>query len=167
MPENSVIKASLPIFKVSSDLRRRLEAARSAAAAKWKIARPDEIESRYNAFLLDPGLGPATYLSYDGRILWEEDLWDVRGTRAEAFAAIVVGARKTGVFALRGLLPPRDAEAFACEPCKGTGIFRAGRLRDVRGEPVRVVCFACGGLGWKSPEHPMEEVMLDPDFLRA
>ncbi|WP_437944237.1 hypothetical protein WMF27_15715 [Sorangium sp. So ce281] len=32
----------------------------------------DEVEDKYDAFLLDPGMGPMTYLTSDGRVL--EDL---------------------------------------------------------------------------------------------
>lgn len=58
------------------------------------------IEDEHDAFLLDPGMGPMTYLTSDGRVLWDNRTWDgddiseVSGD--DAMATIVVGAKKTG-----------------------------------------------------------------------
>src|SRR6185436_10923397 len=87
-------------FQVPADLLERLQGLRASRPA-------DAIEREHDAFLLDPGVGPPTYLAADGRILWDDDMWGVEPTRGEAYAAIVVGARKTGVRDLLRLLPPR------------------------------------------------------------
>ena len=36
----------------------------------------DEVENEYDAFLLDPGMGPMTYLTSDGRVLLDMRSWD-------------------------------------------------------------------------------------------
>jgi len=78
----------------------------------------DEVERAYDAFLLDPGMGPMVYLTADGRVLWDERGWDGDGvvevTGVDARASLVVGARKTGLAALRALLPPAPAGAVVC-----------------------------------------------------
>lgn len=104
------------------------------------------------AFLLDLGLGPPTYLLLDGRVLWDDDFgWGVEGTQAEAYQAIVVGAFKTGVRRLLDLLPPRSQDASDCQECDGTGWFSChGQLVNVNGSPFSVICTACAGLGWKA-----------------
>jgi len=71
----------------------------------------DEITQTYDAFLLDPGLGPPTYLASDGRIVWDDDIWGVKGTLREALAAIRAGVRKTGLAELLELLPRRSSES--------------------------------------------------------
>src|SRR5262245_7273659 len=35
-----------------------------------------EVEDKYDAFLLDPGMGPMTYITSDGRILHDYRTWD-------------------------------------------------------------------------------------------
>jgi hypothetical protein len=110
----------------------------------------DGIMGKYGAFLLDPGLGPATYLLPDGRVLWSDCDWGVEGTQADVYMAIVVGAYKTGVRRLLDLLPPRPLDASDCQECDGTGWFSFhGQLVDVNGSPFSVVCMTCAGLGWR------------------
>lgn len=42
----------------------------------WRASRPvDEIEERHDAFCLDPRLGPAWYLTSDGRVLRDGTNW--------------------------------------------------------------------------------------------
>jgi hypothetical protein len=118
-------------FVVPGDLLEQLRNLRASRPA-------DEIESTHDAFLLDPGLGPPTYLAADGRILWDDDSWGVEPTRGEAYAAIVVGARKTGLRDLLRLLPPRPPGTPDCGECNGTGRLAAG------------LCSACRGVGWRA-----------------
>src|SRR5215831_11848356 len=60
-----------------------------------------EVEDQEDAFLLDPGMGPMTYLTTDGRVLKDYRSWDGDGLREatldEAIATLVVGAMKTGI----------------------------------------------------------------------
>jgi hypothetical protein len=121
------------------------------AAREWR----DEITREYDAFLLDAGLGPVTYLSTDGRVIWDDSIggdcvWGVEGTSAEAYMAIVAGAHKTGVTRLLDLLPKRPPDAIDCRECDGSGWFNShGQLVDVNGQPFSFVCTACAGLGWE------------------
>src|SRR5450755_4763160 len=78
-------------FDVPPDLLEELRIVRA------RRDRRDEIERAHDAFLLDPGLGPATYLSAEGRILWDDDGWGVEAKLGWAYAAIVTGARKLGL----------------------------------------------------------------------
>jgi len=77
-------RVSVPVFALTAEL---------AAQKRHRDFRGvDETMDQYDAFLLEPGLGPATYLTSDGRVVWDDDgLWGVIGTRAEAFEA--AGAR--------------------------------------------------------------------------
>jgi hypothetical protein len=111
----------------------------------------DEITQGYKAFLLHGGLGPPTYLTEDGRILWHDDIWDVQPTRGLAISAIVAGAKRTGIARLMDLLPRRPEDASTCAECDGSGWFDAhGQLKDVAGKPFAYVCTSCAGLGWKA-----------------
>lgn len=123
----------------------------------------DDITEKYEAFLLDPGLGPPTYLTREGRVVWDDDSWDVAGTRAEAFAAIAAGVRKTGIRKLLELLPERDAAAVDCDDCRGSGRHDAdGKLEDVQGDTFSIVCPKCAGLGWTSPAIRLAESVIAP-----
>jgi hypothetical protein len=146
---------SVPLFRISPEL---LAALRSFQAGRGN----DRVAEEHDAFMLDPGLGPATYLTSDGRILWDDDLWDVPGTRAEAVASIFAGIRKTGIAALREILPVRPSDATDCGNCEGTGRWDAhGRLKDVTGPSSSFICMECAGLGWKDPSVALTESVLD------
>ena len=126
-------------FELPADLLEQLR--------NLRASRPvDAIERAHDAFLLDPGLGPPTYLAADGRILWDDtdDFWGVQPTRSEAYVAIVVGARKTGVRDLLRLLPPRPPGTPNCPECNGAGQFAADTMQ------LEVVCSACRGIGWRA-----------------
>ncbi|MFT3772616.1 MAG: hypothetical protein QM820_45070 [Minicystis sp.] len=107
----------------------------------------DEIEGAYDAFLLDPGMGPMTYLTADGRILQDERGWDgdsiVEVTGYDAHAALVVGARKTGIAELLDLMPAAPDGAVACPKCKGTRIAELAP-----GMGLNFPCAACDCRGW-------------------
>lgn len=106
-----------------------------------------EVEDKYDAFLLDPGMGPMTYITRDGRVLWDmrsfqgDDIREVHD--GDAFASVAVGARKTGIAELLSILPSAPANASPCPKCQGT------RSADiVPGAGHVMICVLCNGLGW-------------------
>ena len=122
----------------------------------------DDVTRMHDAFMLDPGLGPPTYLTSDGRIIWDDDGWGVVGTRGEALAAIAAGIQKTGVSHLEELMPSRPTGSMDCPDCSATGRFDAhGQLQDVDGHPFSVVCSKCSGLGWADPFIVLSETVLE------
>ena len=135
----------------------------AALSHRRETSTADDIVTKYDAFMLDPGLGPPTYLSSDGRIIWDDaEWWSVRGTRFDAFAALRAGADKTGIVELLQLLPARPADSAGCETCAGTGRFGAdGRLQDVEGKLFSVVCNRCAGLGWTAASLNLAESVLE------
>ncbi len=118
----------------------------------------DEVTRAFDAFLVDPGMGPATYLSTSGRVLWDDDMWGIRGTLGDALTSIAVAARKTGVRALLGLAPPRPEGAADCVRCRATR-----GVSSPRGDGAvhHFVCFACGGLGWVSDALDLEASVVE------
>jgi hypothetical protein len=134
----------------------------AALREQRRVRGTDDMMQTYDAFMLDPGLGPAVYLSSDGRIVWDDDGWGVPGTRADAFASILAGVKKTGIAELLALLPPRTTEAIDCPHCAATGWFDAhGQLKDVNGRLFSVVCMKCAGLGWTDPSILLSESILE------
>jgi len=111
-------------------------------AVQARRAHTDDVIEQNDAFLLDPGLGPALYLTSDGRVLVDYREWNgspVReATPEEAIIALVIGARKTGVAELLSLLPPPPADAQTCPICQGT--HYAGEQKWM--------CPKCSGRGW-------------------
>src|ERR1051326_3399568 len=89
-------------------------------------ARPkDETEVREDAFLLHPGMGPALYLTSDGRILkdardWDETAKIEEGSDNDAVAAIVIGAENWKLQELLGLLPKSPLTSSPCPQCSGS-----------------------------------------------
>jgi hypothetical protein len=113
----------------------------------WRASRPpDRVEGAHDAFCLDPGMGPAFFLTSDGRVLVDGTCWDDTPIReaseAEAFASIVVGARKTGLVGLLDLLPAHPDGAPTCTRCHG------GRYASLTPDLPPFVCPDCHGLGW-------------------
>ena len=148
------ILVSTRIFALSTALLTKLRKIRHERGT-------DDITQTYDAFMLDPGMGPPTYLSSDGRMIWDDDIWDVAGTWANAFAGIQVGSRKTGVLELRDLLPQRPSSAVDCGDCDATGWFDAhGQLKDIHGKPYSLVCPKCAGLGWNDPSVVLTDSVL-------
>jgi hypothetical protein len=123
----------------------------------WRAARPsDALLVEHDAFMLDPGLGPALILTADGRVLIDGTCWDntpIReATDGEASEAIVIGARKTGIAALLELLPPRPAGAKDCPRCLGARFakpFVQGASAAQLEELPSFICSVCHGLGWE------------------
>jgi hypothetical protein len=114
---------------------------------------PDIIEQRLNAFLLDPGLGPPVYLTADGRVVWDGWYeWTKNApTERDAYASLIVGAKKTGVAALLDLLPPRPDGADDCLGCVGK---RWSDVSSASGERFQIICGVCRGLGWNEDSDP-------------
>jgi hypothetical protein len=149
------IVVSARIFSPSPELLTLMASVQSRRGA-------DDITAAYEAYMLDPGLGPPTYLTADGRIVWDDDIWGVVGTRGEAFASIMAGVKKSGVQQLRELLPKRDSTAFDCDDCSASGWFDAhGELRDLQGRLFSLVCPRCAGLGWTSASVVLTESVLE------
>lgn len=156
MPEDRRrILVSKRLFQPNAALVSELQAYRQAHGS-------DDVMRAYDAFLLDPGLGPAVYLSTDGRVIWDDDFWGVKATRGEALASISAGVKKTRIGALLSLLPPRPGDASDCSNCSASGWFDAhGQLQDVQGRHFSVVCMTCAGLGWTAPSIDLRESVLE------
>ena len=121
-----------------------------ATLRAWRAERPsDPIEREHDAFCLDPGLGPAWFLTSDGRVLVDGTSWDGEPLReaadAEACQTIVAGARKLGMPALLTLLPARPQRARTCPHCNGE---RYSSVLPGHAEAPRFLCQVCDGLGW-------------------
>ena len=108
--------------------------------------------------MLYAGLGPALYLTSDGRVLVDNYIDDEElreADDAEALSAIVVGAKTTGVRELLDLLPDRTRAAVDCKRCDATGWWLVPGSTDVvTGEPGTMVCPDCHGLGWCAQAKP-------------
>jgi hypothetical protein len=116
----------------------------------WRAGRPrDPVEKEHDAFCLDPGLGPAWFLTSDGRVLVDGTCWDGEplreATDAEACQTIVVGARKLGMAGLIALLPARPQMSRTCGRCDGE---RYASVLPGCAEAPRFICQECNGLGW-------------------
>ena len=143
----------------ADSLGRRLHSSRSCAQFGRNGARTTSPKPTMRSCSIRPG--PPTYLSSDGRIVWDDDISGVVGTRAEAYAAILAGV-KTGVLELRDLLPPRELSSADCSECSATGWFDAhGQLKDVHGKSFSFVCPKCAGLGWTSPSVVLTDSVLE------
>lgn len=108
----------------------------------------EEVEGEHDAFLLDPGMGPMSFLTSAGRILVDGRNWDGEvlreATEEEAIGALVVGAEKTGIRTLLDLVPSRPMDGSTCPMCSG-----ARRAKLYPAEPLpRMVCLLCRGRGW-------------------
>jgi hypothetical protein len=106
-----------------------------------------EVEDEHDAFLLDPGMGPMMFLTADGRVLRDGRSWDGEALREatddEAIATLVVGAEKTGIAALLGLIPPSPAEGMPCARCEGLRM-----AEPAPGAGFHIICTQCWGRGW-------------------
>jgi hypothetical protein len=111
---------------------------------------PDEVMKSEDAIVMFPGLGPASYLTMDGRVIVHDDMDDEPPREAadkkEAYSAIVIGAKLRKAPELLSLLPARTAGAKDCQSCGGGGWRTVGA--STNGEAVTIVCWDCGGLGW-------------------
>ena len=103
------------------------------------------------------GMGPARFLTLDGRVLVDSVDWDDSAVYEvtepkEAWAALMVGVITFKCEALRRLLPARPPTALTCPWCKGTGQRNVRKL--IPSHPTKptekdfeVVC-DFHGLGW-------------------
>lgn len=134
------------------------------SATAWRVAIPPSVLPRLrdlqasqrqdwwspcvvaeDAVLLDPGMGPAMYLTFDGRILEDRSGWDGGACHEVddpkvAWSSLIVGADKQRAPELLRLLPARSDRAAACARCGGSGRFVS---------TLRMLCPDCGGLGWQ------------------
>jgi hypothetical protein len=113
------------------------------AAVNFMNSLQSEVEIGFDAFLLDPGMGPMQYLTRDGRILLDYRTWDGTGIRFEqdlhrAICTIVCGTRKTGIMSLLELIPPL-LNPVVCKYCNGT--------RWCQLQHGEIVCPGCSGRG--------------------
>ncbi|WP_437338336.1 hypothetical protein [Sorangium sp. So ce394] len=114
-----------------------------AAMSSWQ----DEVEDKYDAFLLDPGMGPMTYLTSDGRVLEDLRGWDgdelVEVGGLSAHSALIVGARKTGIVELLELIPQPPPGSSVCSKCNGERV-----VEPVPGLGAELPCTECDARGW-------------------
>ena len=116
-----------------------------------RVRRPDnELQDREDAFLLFPGMGPALFLTADGRILkdardWDESANVEEGSDDDAVAAIVIGAENWDIPELLSLLPEAPQNSRPCPQCGGSRWFS---FRNYHGNPAKIICPECGGRGW-------------------
>ena len=112
----------------------------------------DEVVESEDAVVMTLGMGAAMYLALDGRVIvWEDELEEKTEPRdakdvKEMFTAILIGAEQTKSPELLSLLPQRPKEALDCQECNKSGWRQFGI--DVSGEPVKIICWDCGGIGW-------------------
>jgi hypothetical protein len=99
----------------------------------------DAVAEKNDAFLMDADSNLPSYLTWDGHVIID-DGGNVRdATEDEKVAAVVAGARKTGLTVLLNLLPPRAPNAVTCHSCEG------GRWKT-----ETHVCPECHGRGWNA-----------------
>ncbi|QEL14212.1 hypothetical protein PX52LOC_01082 [Limnoglobus roseus] len=132
-------------FQIPHTLLAQLRAVQSARGYS------DDVTVSEDAFLLDPGFGPASYLTADGRVLLDTREWSGEPVREatpdEAVCVIVVGAKKTGIAGLFELLPPRPFGAATCDRCLGNRFWSFGTDAGT-GRAKTIVCPTCAGHGW-------------------
>ncbi len=132
-------------FPISTSLREALRSHRAMREWTWKQG----VEETHDALLLDPGLGAAVYLTFDGRVLIDGSDWDEQEIREadedEAIRSLVIGARKTGITDLIDLVPKRPETAVECSLCLGSRWMSLGTVEKTNAE---IVCSSCSGRGW-------------------
>ena len=136
-------------FSIPPDLLRKL---RERTASRTK----NDVELAEDAFLLHPGMGPALYLTFDGRILkdsrdWDESAAIEEGTEDDAVAALVIGAENMNLRELIDLLPKKSPNTQTCVRCSGSRWFA---FKDYFGRPARIICPECRGRGYTSSVRP-------------
>lgn len=135
--------------KLSDNLLRKLQQLRAKQSRGFGWEQQEQIEDEHNAFLIDLGMGPMTYLTSDGRILYDMDSWDCpesgihEASEDEAIGSLVVGAKKTHLLELLDLIPPPPEHSSICSQCSGSRW-----ASPVPGFEMTVVCTRCHGRGW-------------------
>ncbi len=106
----------------------------------------EQVERDYDAYLLDPGMGPMRYLAADGRIIVDERTWDGEDITFEtsldmAIVALVVRAQNTGLSELFAITRRLEAGSI-CPMCRGSRFssLPSGTVDDS-------FCFMCFGRG--------------------
>lgn len=139
----------------------------------WFVQIPDELRSKLRSLqeeqkknpcpFADPklqqedavwmylGMGPAMYLTFDGRVLIDSYDWDGKPLREaqslkEVASALALGARKCSMPELRDLLPRKPENAETCSMCQGSGYINPPNSSN---QDFWFLC-SCGGLGWES-----------------
>jgi hypothetical protein len=140
VPSDRPIITTVELFKRAGELDPQ-DAAKAFCEGMDRLQA--EVEDKYDAFLLDPGMGPMTYITSDGRILRDSRTWDGEGIQFETsldgvIPALVIGAKKTGIVSLLDLIAPLE-DGAQCSTCQGTRWFKIQK-----GE---VVCPTCHGRG--------------------
>src|SRR4051812_35356675 len=109
-------------FHIPEDLIPKLRDLRGRQQAWREVVEAEDVVHLYY------GLGPAEFLTFDGRILIDSEDWDGTGVyevtdRKRACSAIVIGAKIWKFPELFRLLPPRPPNAIDCPQCKGKGVL--------------------------------------------
>jgi hypothetical protein len=132
-------------FLLNSSTVAKLEAIATVAPYSDDVIEPE------HAVMISAGLGPAIYLTLDGRVIEDRRSWD-DGPMAEAepplcYAALVVAAERFTIPELLELLPKAPSGSARCIRCDGTRWFSVG-IDSRTQQPGRIVCPECSGLGW-------------------
>ncbi|MBI1313640.1 hypothetical protein GC176_20300 [bacterium] len=148
---DSQLVVSRPLFKLTEQQLVLLRQRRSECSS-------DPIANEYDAFMLYPGMGPAIYITADGRIIWYDyGEWGVGDslTLKDAIFGVVAGIPETRIESLREVLPRRPNDSTTCKLCDGSGRMQVPMLTK------SFICSDCGGLGWQSNSMPLDEVIVN------
>jgi hypothetical protein len=112
----------------------------------------EEVENEHDAFMIHPGMGPMSYITADGRVLWDWRTWDgeklSEATDEQAIGTLVVGAQYTGIAALLELIPRQPDDGSVCPMCRGSRWIELPRSPELPNSTNQIVCILCGGRGW-------------------
>lgn len=131
-------------FRIPEDRLPKMRDVRARQQESWR----DLIEAE-EVIHLYLGLGPARFLTFDGRVLVDNYDWDGTGAYEvsepkKACVAVVHAAASLGFPDLLRVLPERPAHAVDCPRCGGSGWL----CRSANGRSGVVCEEHCGGLGW-------------------
>lgn len=117
----------------------------------------DEYFLRHELVTITLGMGPAMYLSLDGRvIIWNYDDGESpceANDPHDIAAGVALAVERWSMPELLPLLPTRPADGHECPTCGGERWLRHSAGRWVRfsegpANAVQAVCRICCGLGW-------------------
>ena len=139
---------------LSAELREKLRRKRARQLAS-RNAKFDKFLLNEEVVLLDPGMGPVTYIGLDGRIYIDTSDWTeptpekIEETKdpGEIVMALLVGAKKQQIPELLHLLPSSPPNSTPCRLCDGT---RWCRFPGADENQQTVVCMKCQGYGWEN-----------------
>jgi hypothetical protein len=145
-------RAEVPYrFRIPADLIPKLRSLRARQHAWRELIEAEDVVHLYY------GLGPALFLTFDGRVLRDNWDWDGRGAYEvsdpkEAWTAVVLGAHGFAFPELLLLLPQRPPNAVDCPVCGGAGALFGPPTADGKKSEHWLVCSdRCGGVGWILP----------------